>query len=375
MKIVFWISLWVVFYSYAGYPLLLLVLRFFIDRPVRKQFVTEPENLPSVTIIVAAMNEESVIAEKIRNVQSLDYPPDKLELLIASDGSSDDTVRIAEGLSDGVRIRVLAFVVNRGKVSVLNDAVREAPGEIILFSDASALLAADSVRQLVANFADPNVGAVSGTYRVLEATQSPTGTQEDTYWKYETFLKVQESRLASVLGGHGQILAVRKELYPFPAAGTVNDDFVIPLRILAGGKRVVYESKAIAYERAREMAGFRRRVRILAGNLQQSGEIRGLLAPLQILPVFFFLSHKVARSVVPFFLVILVVLNTLLGNEKLFQITGILQLTFYLLALVGSRWRLRPRALQLPYYFCFVNFAYLWGFFQTRAGGREVRWK
>ena len=375
MKIVFWGSLGIIFYTYLGYPLLLILLRFFVHRPVRKQFVTVPEDLPFVTVIVPAMNEEAVIAEKIRNVESLNYPREKLELLIASDGSTDDTVGIAEGLSDGTRIRVLAFAVNRGKLAVLNDAVREARGEIVLFSDASALLGTDSIRQLVANFADPEVGAVSGIYRVIEAAHSPMGTQEDIYWKCETFLKIQESSLASVLGGHGHILAVRKVLYPFPAPSTVNDDFVIPMRILAGGKRVIYEPKAIANERAREMAGFHRRVRILAGNLQQLGEIKGLLSPIQILPVFFFLSHKVVRSLVPFFLVSLAISNLLLLDDKLFQFIGILQSIFYGLALAGSRWRLRPQVLRLPYYFCFVNAAYLWGFLHTRTGAREVRWK
>jgi biofilm PGA synthesis N-glycosyltransferase PgaC len=370
MKIAFWLSACAVVYTYAGYPIVLLFLRLFIHRPVRKNRIE-----PYVTLVVPAYNESRVIGAKIRNAASLDYPVNKLEVLIASDGSSDDTVEAAQLLSDGSRIRVLAFSHNRGKISVLNDAVREAKGEIIVFSDASALLDSDSIRQLVANFADPEVGAVSGIYRVRHASEARLGPQEEIYWKYETFLKIQESSLASILGGHGQILAVRKDLYPFPAPGTINDDYVIPVRILTGGSRVVYEPLATACEEAREMVGFQRRVRIMAGNMQQFREIKGLIWPPQALPLFFFLSHKVARSVVPFFLVSLAVSNALLLDGRFYQLTGCFQLVFYGLALVGNRWKLKPRALRLPYYFCFVNTAYLWSVCQSFQGRRRVRWK
>src|ERR1700720_2421134 len=254
MKLAFWLSVCAVVYTFAGYPILLLFLRLFIHRPVRKNHIE-----PYVTLVVPAYNEREVIGTKIRNAASLDYPVNKLEVLIASDGSSDDTVEIAQSSCDGSRVRVLAFSQNRGKISVLNDAVRAARGEIIVFSDASAILRSDSIRQLVANFADPEVGAVGGTYRIERASEAPLGPQEGIYWKYETFLKIQESGLSSTLGGHGQILGVRKTLYPYPGPGTINDDFVIALRILASGFRVVYEPKAVAIEEAREMAGFQRR--------------------------------------------------------------------------------------------------------------------
>lgn len=370
MNIVFWISACVVVYAYAGYPLALLVLGVFVRRPVRKSPIE-----PFVTVVVPAYNEGQVIAAKISNCVSLEYPPDKLEVLIASDGSSDDTVAAAERAAAGTRARVLAFPQNRGKISVLNDAVREAQGEIIVFSDASAMLAPDSIRQLIANFADPKVGAVSGTYRVLKATESTLGVQEEIYWKYETWLKIQESQLSSVIGGHGHILAVRKNLYPYPAPETINDDYVIPVQILAAGYRVVYEPGAIAYENAREMVGFRRRVRIMAGNLQQLGEIKGLLSPPQILPLFYFFSHKLVRLLVPVFMLSLIVSNLFLLDRKFFRLSAGLQLVFYALALLGSLMPLKPRILRLPYYFCFVNAAYLWSVLQLLTGAGKVRWK
>lgn len=370
MNIIFWISICVVVYAYAGYPLLLLLLRAFIRRPVRKSPIE-----PLVTLIVPAHNEARVITSKIRNSVALDYPPDKLEVLIASDGSSDDTVSLANSAAIGNRVRVLAFPQNRGKISVLNDAVREAAGEIIVFSDASAMLAPDSIRQLLANFADPQVGAVSGTYRVLKAAESTLGVQEEMYWRYETWLKIQESRLSSVIGGHGHILAVRKSLYPYPSPEIINDDYVIPVQILAAGHRVVYEPAAIAYENAREMFGFRRRVRIMAGNLQQLEEIKGLLSPPQILPLFYFLSHKLLRLLVPFFLLSLIVSNLFLLHQSFFRFTAVLQLVFYGLAFLGSLLPLKPRILRLPYYFCFVNAAYLWSVLHLLAAPGKVRWK
>ena len=370
MKIAFWLSVCVVVYAYVGYPIVLLFLRLFIRRPVRKNRIE-----PFVTLVVPAYNESGVIGAKIRNSASLDYPVNKFEVLIASDGSSDDTVEVAQRLSQGSCIRVLAFSQNRGKISVLNDAVREARGEIIVFSDASAILDSDSIRQLVANFADPEVGAVSGIYRVQHASEARLGPQEDMYWKYETFLKIQESSLASILGGHGQILGVRKDLYPYPAPGTINDDYVIPVRVLAGGSRVVYEPLAVAFEEASEMLGFQRRVRIMAGNMQQLQEIKGLFWPPQVLPLFFFLSHKIVRSVMPLFLISLVASNSFLLHEKFYQLTGSFQLIFYGLALVGNQWQLKPRSLRLPYYFCFVNAAYLWSAGQSFRGRRKVRWK
>ena len=370
MKIAFWLSICVVSYAYAGYPVVLLFLRLFIHRPVHRNRIE-----PYVSLVVPAYNEDRVIEAKIRNAASLDYPVNKLEVLIASDGSSDETVETAQRFADGSRIRVLAFSQNRGKISVLNDAVREAKGEIIVFSDASATLDADSIRQLVANFADPEVGAVSGIYRVQQASGSRIGAQEEIYWKYETFLKIQESSLASILGGHGQILGVRKALYPYPGPETINDDYVIPVRILVGGSRVVYEPLAIALEKAQEMVGFQRRVRIMAGNMQQLREIKGLFWPPQLLPLFFFLSHKIVRSLVPFFLVSLLISNSFLLHVRFFQLTGCLQLIFYGLALLGTQWQLRPRGLRLPYYFCFVNAAYLWSVCQMFSGGRKVKWK
>jgi len=363
MRILFFSCAAVILYSYLGYPLALLLLRVFIHRSARKSGCA-----PSVTVIVPAYNEANVIQAKIHDTAQLDYSVEKLELLIASDGSVDQTVELSRSLSDGGRIRVLAFPQRRGKMSVLNDAVRVARGEIIIISDASAAMHPDSIRRLVCHFADPSVGAVSGAYRVKRGPNGQLGKQEEMYWKYEAFLKAQESALSSVISGHGQILAVRKDLYPFPPAGTINDDCVIPLRIIARGSRVVYEPRAVAFEAAAEMKGFQRRVRIMAGNLQQLREIGNLLWPLRPLPLFFFLSHKAVRTVVPFAMLLLAFCNLFLIHAGFYQIAGWSQLLFYCVALAGVQWNLKPRVLHLPYYFCFINAAYLWGAYRSCRG-------
>ena len=165
-------------------------------------------------------------------------------------------------------------------------------GEIVAFTDASSMLASDSIRVLAQSFADPKIGAASGVYRLLKKDQAKLGTQEDLYWKYETFLKVQEAKLGAFTGAHGSLYAIRRELYPFPSAGTINDDFTIPMRILQRGYRVAYEPAAVAYEEAHEMEGFSRRVRIAAGNIEQLRELKSLVWPPRPFVLFCLLSHK-----------------------------------------------------------------------------------
>lgn len=366
----FWFSAFAIFYVYVGYPLLLALLRPLFRRPVTKHPIE-----PFISLLVPAYNEADVIAAKIQNVLSLDYPRDRLEIVIASDGSTDRTVGIANEMADGTRILVDAYPINRGKLAVLNDSVPKLRGTIVAFSDASSMLAPDSMRQLVANFADPTVGAVSGVYRVLKKEEAQMGTQEGLYWKYETFLKRQEAELGVVLGAHGSLYAIRKELYPFPPISTINDDFVIPLRILQRGYRVAYEPDAVAYEEAHEMAGFSRRIRIMTGNFEQLREITALLWPPRLTVLFVFVSHKVGRLIVPLCLLALGISNLFLLEEPLYFWLGILQATFYVLATLGAIWQLKPRALRLPYYFCSLNIAAFCGLYYAVLGPRRVAWK
>ncbi|MFY9844559.1 MAG: glycosyltransferase family 2 protein [Terriglobales bacterium] len=375
-RLLFWISAGVAVYVYIGYPLLLWAVQAVFPVAPRQEPIE-----PSVSLLVAAYNEAAVIGDKIRNSLALDYPGGKLEVVIASDGSKDATAEIVRAFSesktgspaDGAgRVRLLNYEQNRGKMAVLNDAVPELRGDIVAFSDASSMLAPESVRILVQNFNDPHVGAASGVYRLLKKDQAQLGSQEDLYWKYETFLKVQEAKLGAFTGAHGSLYAIRRTLYPFPSESTINDDFTIPMRILERGHRVAYEPAAVAYEEAHEMEGFSRRVRITAGNIEQLREIKGLLWPPRPFVLFCLLSHKTGRLLVPVFMVIALVANVMLRGQFPYNWLLLGQALFYGLAVLGAVVGLKPKVLRLPYYFCMINSALFAWVYQALRHGRAI---
>lgn len=357
-------------YVYVGYPIILILLRRSRHRPVRKGNAK-----PFISIVIPAYNEAAVIQRKIRNTLETDYPLDHLEIVVASDGSRDGTAVLAKELADGEQVRVLDFPVNRGKIHVLNDAVRQLRGDVVVFSDAACMLQPDSIPLLMKNFADPSVGAASGLYRIIKPDEAAIGSSEDFYWKYETFLKIQESEIASTLGGHGQLNAIRRELYPFPAPSTINDDYVIPVSVIGRGYRAVYEPRAVVVEEAQEMTGFGRRVRIMAGNVQQLREMKPLLFPLRPLPLFFFISHKAARLLVPFAMIVALLANAVLLDRPIYLALFWLQVGFYILAALGMLWQLRPKTLRLPFYFCMINAATFFGLYHALTSRRKMAWK
>ena len=373
MTAIFWASAALAVYVYAGYPILLAVLRRVAKHPVAKRPIE-----PTVSLLVAAYNEADVIEAKIRNALELDYPADRLEIAIACDGPNDGTTAIAQRVAaqiGGGRVRVFAYPVNRGKLHALNDTIPQLTGDIVAFSDASSMLAPDAMRLLVANFADEDVGAASGVYRVLRGDEAALGKQEDFYWKYETYLKLAEADVGSILGCHGSLYAIRRALYPFPKPGTINDDYVIPMRILSRGYRVAYEPAAVAYEEAAEMGGFSRRVRIMTGNFEQLREMKALIRPLRPGPLFFFLSHKAGRLVVPIAMLAMLGANLFLLDRPFYRTLFALQLAFYALVLLGALVRLKPKVLRLPYYFCMINAAAFLGMYHALRGGRTLAWK
>lgn len=370
-EIVFWTAAAAVFYLYAGYPLLLVCLRFACGYPVRKRLIE-----PYVSVLIPAYNEARVIARKVRNSLSLDYPPDKLEIVVASDGSTDGTAELARQAAEGSgRVRIVSIPENRGKLAVLNEVVPELAGDIVVFTDAASMVTPAAIRALVEHFADPQVGAVSGLYCVSKPDQAEVGRQEDLYWRYETWLKTQEAGLWSVLGAHGALYAIRKELYPSPEPDVINDDYVIPVRILQRGYRVSYEPDAAAVEEAAEMDGFARRVRIMAGNFRQLREVKAFLRPLRPAPLFVFTSHKAGRLAAPLAMVAALVANVVLISEPLYQATAILQGLFYGLAGAGAAVRFRSGALRAPYYFCMLNAAVLPGLWHAVARRSRPVWK
>lgn len=366
---IFWTSVVFIHYLYVGFPMLLAAGAKLFARPVRKASIT-----PFVSLLVPAYNEAEVIEEKLAACRELDYPADRLEVVVASDGSSDRTAELVAPHADGERVRLLAFERNRGKLAVLNEVVPQLRGEIVVFSDAASMPSPNAVRDLVSNFADPDVGAVSGVYRIEKRDSHDLGRPAGFYWRYETWIKQKEAEIGSILGAHGALYAIRRALYPRLEPTVINDDYVIPMRIRRAGWRVAYEPLAVAVEEAQEMGGFGRRIRIQTGNVEQLGEIFGFLwPPKQWLTLFFLLSHKAGRMLGPPAMIAAFASNLFVLDQPLYQLTFAAQLGFYALAGLGALGWLPVKVLRLPYYFTMINFAALVGLLRFATGRRAWR--
>jgi len=371
LAVAFWVLVGLVGFAYVGYPLLLAVAVRVVRRPPRSADVT-----PSVTLLVPAYNEEHSLAAKLDSCLALDYPREQLQVLVLSDGSTDGTAAVAARYADR-GVELMAFERNRGKLVVLRDGLGAARGEIVAFSDAACRLMPDSLRRLVRPFADPEVGCVSGVYRVLRPEQAELGSEEGFYWRYETFIKRCESDLSSILGAHGSLYAIRRERCPDLAEVRINDDYEIPVKIVAGGLRAVYAPDAVACEEATEMGGFARRVRIAVGNFRQLRLLGLLLWPPRPWLLFAFVAHKLLRLVGPLCLAGALALNVLLLPRPLYVGLLAAQGLFYALAIagwIGGGQRVRVPLVKLPYYFCMVNAAYVAALWRLMFGSGRVKW-
>lgn len=374
----FWISLILILHTYFFYYLLMACWARL--RPAaRKQ---DPACRPTVSMILSAYNEEAVIGEKIHNCLAIDYPVDNIEFILGSDGSTDRTVEIMrEQAGTRANIHIHAFPHREGKAGVLNKIIREATGEILVFSDANTMYDPDSINRLTAPFADEKVGGVCGRLTLLRHNENVSGHGETAYWRYENELKKLEGRARTVFGATGAIYAIRRHLYrELPAQETmINDDFLIPLKVVEQGYDVVYEEKARATEQTSpSLKGeFARKVRIGAGNFHTLGEVGALLRPWKGFIAFGLWSHKVIRWVVPFLLVLLLASNLFCAGTAFYRTFLALQILFYLLALVGwlsSAAGIRLGILVFPYYFVAVNFALLVGFIRFLTGTQKRVW-
>ncbi len=364
-------------YAYAVYPLLVLSLSRWFGRCRRAEPLPDAE-LPTVSLLIAAHNEEAVIEQRLRNALELDYPADKLEIVVACDGCTDATVSIVKRyLSRGVRL--LDSSKRRGKATALNEAFETLTSDIVMLSDANTNTDALAARQLIRWFRDPKVGAVCGR---LVLTDPETGRNVDSlYWKYETFLKRCEGRLGALLGANGAIYAIRRELFrPLPAS-TILDDMIIPLRArLHTGCALVYDSEAVAYEEtpAEVRDEFRRRSRIGAGGFQSLGLLSQLLNPFRGWVAFTFLSHKLLRWLCPFLLLAMLLSNLFLSQSPFYAAVLLGQIAFYTLA-IGLSWvpgqHVILRALRLTTMFTSMNAALLMGFWLWLSGGQNAAWR
>ncbi len=372
MILLFGISLVLLLYVYFGYPLLVWVLARLFGRDPARRAIT-----PSVSLYIPAFNEAAHIDAKLRNSLQLDYPRQQLDIVVASDGSTDGTNAIVESFRDR-GVRLVAVRDNIGKAAMLSRTVPLLRGDIVVFSDASSELEPQALRALVANFADPRVGCVSGLYRLKAGTEDLRGQGEGLYWRYETWLKRHESRLHSILGAHGAFYAIRRAGFQRLASSIINDDYLIPMRVVGQGYRAVYEPAAVAWEReASSVAGeFARRRRIAAGNCQQIVELGALLNPLRGWVALCFFSHKVLRTLAPVLLLTLFVATWWLP-QPLGVIMLMLQWLFYAVAMLGYFCQRSGRTiawLSPPLYFCLGNLAMLSGLFTFCFRRNRLAW-
>jgi cellulose synthase/poly-beta-1,6-N-acetylglucosamine synthase-like glycosyltransferase len=367
VRLMFWFCLTVVVYAYFGYAIWLwLLVR------VKPLSVLRRPNEPSVSIIIAVRNEEANLPAKLENLRRLEYPKNRLQILIVSDGSTDQTPSILR--EQGAEIVPIILEESNGKACALNEAVKHATGEILVFQDARQSVEPEAVRELVSCFADPTVGAVSGEL-VLNATSNVSSSDAlGIYWKIEKAVRKLESASGSVVGVTGAIYAVQRNLYTEIPDGTILDDVFVPMNVVRMGKRVVFQPSAIANDRLFSQKGkeLSRKVRTLTGNYQLLRLAPWLLSPENPL-LFRFISHKLVRLVVPLLLIIMLVTS---GSSRVpfYRAIFWLQILFYILALLGSlsasARRFKPIAIAST--FVMLNVAASIAFYNFIAGRHRV---
>ena len=360
--------------TYAGYPLTIYLIG-----KIKPQKILQKNITPSVSIIISAFNEEKDIEEKIKNTLELDYPKEKLKILIGSDGSMDKTADIVKKyVNKGVIF--FDYKTNRGKTSVQNDLVKQATGEILLFTDAAAFLPNNAVRKIVRNFADKQVGGVAGRMRFVNTDKNLTTQSQGLYWRYELKLRQLESDLGSLIGVDGPLYALKRDYY-VPLGAHIISDLMTPLLILGHGKKVILDPEAVVEEepKQRTVHEFTTRRRITLRGLVGIFTFKNLLNPMKhpflALQIVF---HKVLR----WFVGPLVILNVLtcifLSSHWLFQKIMFLNIAFFSAALLGwgaSKVGISYRILTIPYYFCLVNLAATTGIIDFFMKKQAVTWK
>lgn len=369
MKLLFLCSLILIVYVYFGYPLLLIVLAMIKKKPVKRG-----EFYPTVSLLVAAYNEEKVIREKIENSLSLDYPKDKLKIVIISDGSEDKTDEIVrEYEKDGVVLK--RYGQRMGKMGVLNRMMQEVISEVVVFSDANTMYQEDAIKKLLRNLYDPSVGAVTGDVK-LASQKVSFGEGEGLYYKYERFIQLKESEIGSIVGVDGAMYAIRRELYLPPSDNIILDDFVTSMNIGVQGWRVIYDPEALAFEETSPtwQDELKRRPRITAGGYQALWQREGVPGIKNGFFLVQYLSHRLFRWLLPFFLISLFVSNALILEPLFFKLFFASQIIFYSLAVIGLATESKAKPVAVPFYFCLVNYGALLGAFRWLAKTQMVTW-
>jgi cellulose synthase/poly-beta-1,6-N-acetylglucosamine synthase-like glycosyltransferase len=387
-QIIFIVAILMLAYIYVGYPLLIVMLAKSLRRPIKKQDVT-----PSVSIVIPTFNEEVVIAEKLENTLHLDYPQDRMQILVCDDASEDRTVEIVKSYAWG-GVELSQGTARSGKVGCLNRALQVATGEIFIIADADILPHPDALRELVANFADESVGCVMAQTKMTPSGEG-TGGSSGLYWRYEARIRQSESDIHSTVAATGHFMALRsKLLQPIPMH-VILDDFYLAMMTIRQGYRVISEPKAIVWERPTQSMGdeVNRRSRLTAGRFQILSMRQEYLPYLPPLLKFQVVSHKFLRLAIPHLMIAALLSNMLLvligpaANLPPFWMSVIsaaliLQGLFYGLAVAGKVWFAKVsrrstliKVLMLPYYLCATNFAGIAGLAGFLSGKRTVLWQ
>jgi len=374
MEIIFWFSIFIILYCYLGYPLILIILGFFLKKEVKRA-----ENTPFISLLIPVYNEEKIIQKKIENSLNLDYPKEKLEIVVASE-SNDRTNEIVKQYEER-GVKLIEFAGREGKPYTIYKTIPQCRGEIIVLTDANAIFEKHALKKLARNFADPYIGCVSGELKYINPQKTAVGESERIYWKYEILLKRLESKIHSVLGANGSIYAIRKKLYS-PLSKYRSDDFDLPIRILQQKYGVVWEPEAVSEEEVypETIKEFKRKVVIVGWHFRGAFILlKDSIKKFQFLLIFQLISHKILRWFVSFFLILIFFSNFFLLDNIFYLILFISQIIFYFLAITGYWQEKRNKKINqivnLAYYFCMVNFAALIGVIKGLFGLQKTTWE
>lgn len=382
LTLLFWLCLFLVFYSYVGYGIVLWAMikikRFFKGKPT----VATPAEWPTVTLLIAAYNEEEDIQTKIFNSLTLDYPGERIKYMFVTDGSNDRTPEIVSRYPQLIHLH---RPERQGKLAAVERAMHQVDTDIVVFTDANTILNPQAIKNLVRHFSNPQVGAVAGEKRIITSQEdAAAGAGEGFYWKYENTLKRWDSEFYTVVGAAGELFAIRTSCFEAVPRDSIIEDFYLTLRIAQAGNRVIYEPEACAEELPSANAGeeLKRKIRIAAGGIQSVVRLKALLNPFKYGWLCFqYISHRVLRwTLAPLALLVILLSNMALAlmGSPLYQMLLAGQLLFYTFALFGylmENKRMRIKLFFVPYYFFLMNYAVYAGFFRYIRGSQSAVWE
>lgn len=384
LETLFYISIFIIVYTYLGYGILLFILvriKQFFSKPF---FFQDSAVLPTVTLLIAAFNEEDIIEEKIKDCLKLNYPKEKLEIIFITDGSSDQTPTL---VAKNNAVKLLHQDVRAGKMAAIKRAIPLIKSEIIVFTDANTFLNTDAILELVKHYQKENVGAVAGEKRIMvDSSADASAAGEGFYWKYESVLKKMDYQLYSNVGAAGELFSIRKDLYQPVETDTIIDDHMIAMRIAEKGYVIAYEPNAYALEgaSANTKEELKRKIRIAAGGIQSILRLKKAANPFRNFTLTFqYISHRVLRwAITPLMMILAFILNILLcfkyPNDILFSVILLLQCAFYFASFLGyllENKKIKIKVFFIPYYFSLMNYAAIAGAIRYFKGKQSAAWE